>query len=178
MLKPYSKSIMAISCLIVGVLCISAIVIHSQSAPSCPPCPACSAPQQETDQDMQAVTIKNMKMLVIALGQYQTDSNYFPLANNVKDLEKLLEPDYMAKGTTWKYGMDGWGRTLRYETWSDTPNPNGAQHYVLASAGRDGKWEQVNIRQYVSHVTASLDDDLVISDGNFLRHPSAMEVKH
>ena len=44
----------------------------------------------------------------------------------------------------------------------------GAQSYAIRSRGRDGK---ADAQQYAFRLTKSFDEDLVISDGNFVLHP-------
>ena len=45
------------------------------------------------------------------------------------------------------------------------------QHYVIASAGKDGVFQASDLRDYQSAETTSFDSDIVIRDGKFLRQP-------
>ena len=150
-----------------ALMIAAALILHSQSSPTPNP-----------DVEKQALTILRMKTVARSLDMYKADIGFYPSAASIAGLSVTLEPDYFEQGKLHEYGTDGWGRPMRYETWSDNPNPKGDQHYVLSSAGRDGKWEQVNIRQYAPRATLTMDDNLVISDNHFLRHPSAEEIKH
>ena len=49
------------------------------------------------------------------------------------------------------------------------------QHYVLASAGKDGVFQASDLRDYLSAETTSFDSDIVIRDGKFLRQPSGKQ---
>ncbi len=155
--------------LLIPLIALSALLViagwsAAQSAPR-------GAPQLPADLEKQQETLRRMRMVALALEQYKTDISLYPSAASLPGLSLTLEPDYFEAGKLREYSTDGWGRAMRYESWSDGPNPKGDQHYVLASAGRDGKWEQVNIRQYAPRATATLDDDLVISDNRLLRQP-------
>ena len=62
-------------------------------------------------------------------------------------------------------GVEGdreWGRSPRYSAWSDSEG----ERYRIASSGRDGKWEQADLRQYKLHpvdwfIEYTYDQDIV-----------------
>jgi len=63
--------------------------------------------------------------------------------------------------------VDPWGTPYRYECW-----PAGAcTSYALGSAGADQTFEQESLQSYAPRGTSSFDDDLVMADGKFVRHP-------
>jgi type II secretory pathway pseudopilin PulG len=51
----------------------------------------------------------------------------------------------------------------------------GPQHYVLVSAGKDGKFQVADPRDYQEGHTTSFDSDIVIKDSQFLREPTGKQ---
>ena len=51
----------------------------------------------------------------------------------------------------------------------------GPQHYVIASAGKDGRFEHEDLREYGQRETGSFNNDIVIGDGQFIQMPSGKQ---
>jgi hypothetical protein len=63
-------------------------------------------------------------------------------------------------------GKDGWGHEMRYEA---IELADRSRMYFVGSPGRDGKWERQHLADYVPGATTSFDDDIIYSNGKFLR---------
>ena len=51
----------------------------------------------------------------------------------------------------------------------------GPVHYVIASAGKDGRFEHEDLREYHQRDTGSFNNDIVIGDGRFIQAPNGKQ---
>jgi hypothetical protein len=66
---------------------------------------------------------------------------------------------------------DPWGNEYRCATWQEDPRSSGPDAYAIASAGRQGVWEQKDLKLYRPKETMDLSDDIVYRSGAFLQAP-------
>ncbi|MDQ6799541.1 MAG: hypothetical protein M3041_01755 [Acidobacteriota bacterium] len=110
---------------------------------------------------MQAHTKARMRELGSAIERYAADFKYYP--SKTDD----LAPTY----TTARGWNDEWGKPLRYECWQIDPKARGCDHYAIASAGADGKFDPEPLRKVSEGLLRNADEDIVYRDGNFVRYP-------
>jgi type II secretory pathway pseudopilin PulG len=128
-------------------------------------------------------TMADMRTLGTAYEAYATDRNSYdvdafhgPNAATVTqfeamhrvrlaDLERALAPKYIRKLPK----KDGWGREFELRT-GDYDDKGHARAYAFRSYGSDGIVER---DPYDERATFSPDNDLVYSNGNFIRYPEA-----
>ena len=131
----------------------------------------------------QKQTMADMRTLATALEAYATVRNNYDLddfhgpntANAMQfeamhrvrlaDMERALVPTYIRKLPK----KDGWGREFEVRT-GNYDDKGHAAAYALRSPGSDGIVER---DPYDERATFSLDNDLVYSNGNFIRYPEA-----
>jgi general secretion pathway protein G len=77
------------------------------------------------------------------------------------DLVTTLKPTFMRNIPQ----VDGWGRPLQFGA--------GGERYAIRSSGRDGAYEGDKYDETI--MTESFDCDIVFSNGNFVRYPTAMQ---
>jgi hypothetical protein len=106
-----------------------------------------------------ARTRADMRSVAVATETYATDNNKYPNARDVAGLEKLLVPTYIR---TFPH-QDAWGHAYVYVV-----SPDSA-HYIIASAGPDGKLEAASTVFRPAKDPRAYGDDLVFSDGEFVR---------
>lgn len=142
-------------------------------------------------------TIGDIKTIATAVEIYNTDNSHYPVASNIVDLCKTLVPEYMA--TCIRH--DGWStyvkpRDLTYLAWDGTPagckitvyknnavppipgskeDPCGPRHYLIASPGKDGRFEHDDLRNVPERDTSSYNNDIVLRDGLFIEAPSGKQ---
>jgi hypothetical protein len=137
------------------------------------------APVGTADEVAQAQTVKDIRNLGTAIFSWLTDQVAASAAADPQvvslgdypaisygELRKILVPVYLQEIPE----KDGWGHP--YEYYLNVANPL-AQHVMLIrSNGRDGKASGSSYR-VGSFEPASFDDDIVWSDGFFVRWPQA-----
>ena len=109
-------------------------------------------------------TMADVRSLATAIEAYATDKNQYPNADSVEALRPLITPTYIRELPV----VDGWGRILRYEAWSDK---NELDHYAIGSSGKDMMFEHESLREYEQGATSNFDCDIVYSNGNFVQYP-------
>jgi len=82
------------------------------------------------------------------------------------DLARALEPKYVRKLPL----TDGWGTAFQV-TLSDYDDAGRPQTYVIRSLGSDGRPDHT--LKLASGVTTNFADDLIYSNGSFIRYPEA-----
>ncbi|HEY8133249.1 MAG TPA: tetratricopeptide repeat protein [Thermoanaerobaculia bacterium] len=108
---------------------------------------------------LQTRTMADLRSIAVALEDRAGDTNEYPRVRAIGDLAPLLEPTYVKRMPR----TDAWGQPWRYESWED--------HYAIASAGRDRKFDRASLRQYPRTSTTSFDGDLVYRDGELISGP-------
>jgi len=84
----------------------------------------------------------------------------------LSDLARTLEPKYVRKLPL----TDGWGTPFQVSV-SDYDDAGRAQTYVIRSLGSDGRPDRV--LNLASGSTTNFADDLIYSNGSFIRYPEA-----
>jgi hypothetical protein len=98
--------------------------------------------------------------------------NSYPMAASIDALVPKLSPTYIK---TVPLG-DGWGRPWRYAAWNN-PRVPGSGGYVIVSAGKDGRFEQIDPRSYKPKTTTNFDCDIVYSNGSFVQYPEGVQTQ-
>jgi uncharacterized protein DUF2059/type II secretion system (T2SS) protein G len=106
-----------------------------------------------------ARTRADMRMVAVATEAYATDNNKYPNARDLAGLEKLLAPTYIRTFPR----QDAWGHVYVYVVSPDIA------HYIIASAGPDGKLEAASTVFRPAKDPRAYGDDLVFTDGEFVR---------
>jgi Flp pilus assembly protein TadD len=112
-------------------------------------------------------TMADMFSIATALEARATDVDQYPTTRNIDDLARYIEPTYIKAMPR----HDGYRNTFRYEAWQINPHAPGPDHYAIASAARDWKWEKRSLREYSERATTNFDCDIVFSDGVFVSYP-------
>lgn len=109
-----------------------------------------------------------------AAGQSQTEPaletvelKHYPLVSR-EQLEKILVPNYIQKVPV----TDGWGNPFEY--YLNTANPMAPQVMGIRSPGRDGKFSAASYT-VGPFDPDELDEDIVWTDGFFVRWPQAQD---
>jgi general secretion pathway protein G len=121
------------------------------------------------DRGRQKRTVADLRSVGVGLEMYRSDHGRYPAARTMDDLAKELQPRYLASLPR----VDPWQHEYRYAAWSAGPQGGGAESYALASAGRDGVWENDDPSRYSPGTIESPEGDIVFSNGEFIRAPVA-----
>lgn len=143
------------------VLGVSALVVIAARAGSDPP----------DDEERAARTLARMFAISTLVGTYQVDTNWYPQAATIGELQQILVRTYPdlterharaagADGTLDLF-RDGWGNEFAYQTWDR------GDDFVLASAGADLRFERSTWTHETFEVPFS--GDAVMKNSVFLR---------
>jgi general secretion pathway protein G len=114
-------------------------------------------------------TMADVRSVATAVEAYAVDAKQYPSASSVEALQPLLAPKYIRTLPV----KDGWGHPFRY-----TCTPEGrCDTYVLSSAGKDGVFEVGEGEPYEPGPTTNFDNDIVFSNGQFVRYPEGVQVQ-
>lgn len=108
-------------------------------------------------------TMSEMRAISTALEAYSTDNNAYPPGSTLDEVARFLEPTYIRTLPR----TDGWKGEIRYAHRVTAAGPS----YRLASAGKGRKWEQTDLYSYAPGETDSIDSDIVLENGTFIRYP-------
>jgi type II secretory pathway pseudopilin PulG len=112
-------------------------------------------------------TMADMRTFATAVEAYAVDHKFYPAARSAEQLIPKLQPEYIRQLPL----QDGWGHPLRYQTWREQASSGGADCFAIASAGKGGKWEVADLREYEPAKTKTLEADIVWRCGGFIRYP-------
>lgn len=115
-------------------------------------------------------TMADIRSIGTAVESYGIDNNQYPPAHSLDELAKLLAPTYIKTLPR----QDGWGHDFRYVCWREQSDSPGPDSYLIASPGKDGKWETTDLRKYTESAFQGLDQDIVYKNGSFLRYPASL----
>lgn len=124
-----------------------------------------------TSRSPQKRTMADLRTIATALEARATDFNEYPTARNMAEVEHLLVPTYLKAMPR----QDGYRNGFRYESWQVDPHQPGPDHYAVASAGRDWKWEKRSLRDYTPQRTHNFDCDIVYVNGSFVSYPEGIQ---
>ena len=114
-------------------------------------------------------TMADVRTVAAAIEAYAVDVKQYPNASSIENLQPLLAPTYIRTVPV----KDGWEHPFRYtctpETRCDT--------YVISSAGKDGVFEGGEGPQSEPSATTNFDNDIVFSNGSFVRYPEGVQVQ-
>lgn len=110
-------------------------------------------------------TMADLRTVATALEARATDTNDYPRASSIDELEPLLEPTYIRTMPA----TDGWGTKFSYV--SD------GKSYRFASAGADKRFEwsakqlEKLPEEFQPRLTDDEDADIIFQDGRFVQAP-------
>ena len=136
---------------IIGIVAAIAIVNYLNSVER--------ARQKRTMADIRSVA-QAWEARATEMGSFAAAGFTFPTSVAYEDLVESLKPTYMQAIPE----RDGWGRKLEFGAFGE--------RYGVRSAGRDGVYEGTT---YAEGMTESFDCDIVFSNGNFVRVPTAIQ---
>jgi len=112
-------------------------------------------------------TMADIRSLATAIEAYKIDHNALPVGSSVSTVKAQLIPTYIKAVPE----QDGWTHPLRYGC-----DPAGqCDHYTLASAGKDGVFENDDLTAYHRGSTTNFDCDIVYRDGEFVQDPEGVQ---
>ena len=126
---------------------------------------------------MQKRTMADIRTLGAALESYASDNNQeYPKGAAPVDLRAALEPKYIKDVPS----IDGWGHGFQYTCLKDATSPQSDKcvGYVIASAGRDGRFEHDSQDTHAGQTpkaTTNFDCDIVFSAGQFVEYPEGVQ---
>jgi Flp pilus assembly protein TadD len=116
-------------------------------------------------------TMADMRTLAMAVEAFATDYNGYPEAGSMEELGRLITPTYIRTLPV----KDGWGTEFRYLAWKEDPSDEWAQNYRIASAGKERKFEFMDLRRYSKRETHHFDCDIVFGQGEFIQYPEGVQ---
>ena len=125
-----------------------------------------------TARGTQAQTMTTIRSIATAAESFARDQKHFPEVRSFAELQGRLSPTYLRNMPL----QDGWKNDLRFESWR-TPDALAADHYAIASGGKDRRFEKRSLRDYSDRGTTDLDCDIVFRDGKFISYPAELQVK-
>jgi hypothetical protein len=104
-----------------------------------------------------------------AIEVYKADHEYVPSATDMTGLAAALGPRWSSSIQS----LDPWQHPYRYACWQESPAVKGCDHYRIACAGRDGRFEHPDLKAYslATFDRKSYDRDIVWADGHLLVWP-------
>jgi len=117
-------------------------------------------------------TVAELKGVCELVDAYRAKHGSAPTASDMAGVEAAIREDY---GGVLIPRLDGWKHPYRYSCWRSDPNASGCDHYRLASAGRDGSFEQNELKDYEPGIfpREQYDHDIVFGDSGPVQVPGA-----
>ena len=116
----------------------------------------------------QKQTMADMRSIATAWEARATDTHSYSVSARHRittaDLARALEPKYIRRLPR----KDGWGTDFQFST-ADYDADGSAATYIIRSLGSDARADAVS--NIASGPTSSPADDLVYSNGSFIRYP-------
>jgi len=115
-----------------------------------------------------------LRIVGSALESYNAEFKQYPKVSTPQDLARTLVPTYLTKRGLGPDGalIDEWDRPLRYESWKESADAPGCDHYAIASAGDDGKFDAKPLRSVTEGSFDNADEDIVYRDSSMVRYPA------
>jgi hypothetical protein len=168
MQKPNAKTLTLALAFVLPMLALVALPDKPGSAAGVAP-----ANKTRTAQvSKQKNTMGDMKLFATGLEAYHTDNKHYPEGASIAQAMKALVPVYLSPAAEKALSRDRWGHEYHYLAWQENPKAAGPDHYMLVSAGQDGKFDHENLRDYKQTKDNQLfDADIAIGDGQFTQQP-------
>jgi general secretion pathway protein G len=115
-------------------------------------------------------TMADLRSVATAVEAWSTDHRKYPEAADMNALAPQLSPTYIKTVPR----LDGWGKEMRYECWSSQGSGD-CDAYALWSGGKDGVFEHDKLSEYEGGATTNFNDDIVFSNGSFVRYPQGAQ---
>jgi type II secretory pathway pseudopilin PulG len=112
-------------------------------------------------------SMADMRSLSLAIDSYKIDHNGALPSGDAASLPSQLSPTYIKTVPV----QDGWAHPLHYAH----SESGQEQHYLLASAGKDGALERDDLFAYPHASTSNFDCDIVYGDGEFVQYPETVQ---
>ncbi|OGF65017.1 MAG: hypothetical protein A2Y62_14425 [Candidatus Fischerbacteria bacterium RBG_13_37_8] len=125
------------------------------------------------DRARQIRTRMEIQNIAAAVESYKNDHNAYPETLPVQQLQSLLVPKYIDK----IYVQDAWKNDFRYIAWKENPESVGPDNYIIASAGKDGVWEENDMKEYTEKVTCSFRNDIVLKNNVLIQQPQGPQME-
>ncbi len=111
------------------------------------------------DRSRQKQSMANMHTLALHLGAYNADTTRYPIAENIHDLNEILQE---AQSNNIWFVLDGWHNEFVYNTEDD------GKHYNLTSRGSDGEGDHAFEGEFpIDEFTR----EITMRDGEFAQWP-------
>jgi type II secretory pathway pseudopilin PulG len=112
--------------------------------------------------------VADLRTIGQAVEIYKADHEAAPPATDMAGLATTLGGSGAALPR-----LDPWQHPYRYACWQESSTAKGCDHYRVASAGRDGRFEQLDLKAYEAADFPPLeyDRDIVFGDGDFIVRP-------
>jgi type II secretion system protein G len=111
------------------------------------------------ERSRQKQTMANMHTLALHLGAYNADTTRFPIADNITDLNHILQETQ--NNNIW-FALDGWHNEFLYNDEDD------GEHYNLTSRGSDGVGTHSFDGEFPQN---DFNREITIRDGEFVQWP-------
>jgi len=113
--------------------------------------------------------VADLRTIGQAIEIYKAEHDVAPPATDMAGLASALGTQ---NGSTLPR-LDPWQHPFRYACWQESSTAKGCDHYRIASAGRDGRFEQADLKAYEAAEFDPLeyDHDIVFGDGEFIVRP-------
>lgn len=105
----------------------------------------------------QKQTVADMRSIGTSIERYVADHKRLPQADDIAGLQSQVA-QYASVVSS-----DGWAQPIRFGT--------DGESYWLISAGRDGRFENEDPRDYSEGTIATFDNDIVFMNGKFVQYP-------
>ena len=116
-------------------------------------------------------TMADVRTIATAAEAYATDHNAYPDVKDLNALSRELVPTYVRMSVA----VDGWGHPMRYESWSS--DGKRIDSYAIGSGAKDGAFSHESLRQYEPGATTNFNDDIIFSNGSFVRYPEGAQTQ-
>ncbi len=114
-------------------------------------------------------TVADLRTIGRAIEIYKADHDAAPPATDMAGLATALGTPTGSPLPR----LDPWQHPYRYACWQESSTAKGCDHYRVASAGRDGRFEQIDLKAYAAAEfdPREYDHDIVFGDGDFIVQP-------
>jgi general secretion pathway protein G len=111
--------------------------------------------------------LADLRSIGQAVELYKAEHGFAPAAEEPAGLPAALVERAASSSVP---RLDPWQHPYRYTCWREGPGRAGCDHYRIASAGRDGRFEQLDLRAYQpgDFPARDYDHDIVYGDGDFI----------